>query len=73
MFVYIYFSVIGAILIVFGLYTVVWGKSKDLPIVSKVIEIDEKSGTQELPITDTTKSIDTSRSNGILLKNPATV
>jgi len=66
-------SVIGAILIVFGLYTVVWGKSKDLPIDSKVIEIDEKSGTQELPITDTTKSIDTSRSNGILLKNPATV
>lgn len=73
----IYFSVIGAILVVFGLYTVVWGKSKDLPI-SKATVIDEKSGTQELPITDTTKSINTSCKNdvvaaGILLKNPATV
>ncbi|GLT63362.1 hypothetical protein SLA2020_359320 [Shorea laevis] len=49
-------SVIGAILIVCGLYTVVWGKSKDLPS-SKTTLIDEKSGTQELPITDSTKSI----------------
>ncbi|GLT63357.1 hypothetical protein SLA2020_359280 [Shorea laevis] len=49
-------SVIGAIVIVCGLYTVVWGKSKDLPS-SKAIQIDEKSGTQELPITDSTKSI----------------
>ncbi|XP_062146744.1 WAT1-related protein At4g08300 [Alnus glutinosa] len=70
-------SIIGAILIVFGLYTVVWGKSKDLPI-SKATVIDEKSGTQELPITDTTKSINASCKNdvvaaGILLKNPATV
>jgi hypothetical protein len=76
-YIYIYFSIIGATLIVFGLYTVVWGKSKDLPI-SKATGIDEKSGTQELPITDTTKSINASCKNdvvaaGILLKNPATV
>ncbi|XP_041011067.1 WAT1-related protein At4g08300-like [Juglans microcarpa x Juglans regia] len=47
-------SVIGAIIIVFGLYTVVWGKSKDAPN-SKGIVANEK-GTRELPITDTIRS-----------------
>ncbi|KAG2709042.1 hypothetical protein I3760_05G220600 [Carya illinoinensis] len=51
-------SVIGAIIIVFGLYTVVWGKSKDAPN-SKAIVADEK-GTQELPITDTIRSASSS-------------
>ncbi|EXB44371.1 Auxin-induced protein 5NG4 [Morus notabilis] len=44
-------SIVGAIFIVFGLYTVVWGKSKD-PIASTAPLKDDK--TQELPITDTT-------------------
>lgn len=43
-------SIVGAIFIVFGLYTVVWGKSKD-PIASAAPLKDDK--TQELPITDT--------------------
>jgi drug/metabolite transporter (DMT)-like permease len=47
-------SVIGAIVIVMGLYTYVWGKSKD-PIGSTTAPLkDEKSnGAQELPITAT--------------------
>ncbi|KAJ8773364.1 hypothetical protein K2173_028541 [Erythroxylum novogranatense] len=52
-------SIIGAILIVFGLYTVVWGKSKDPPKSTKAELTDEKDGLQlqELPITDNTKSV----------------
>ncbi|CAK7346997.1 unnamed protein product [Dovyalis caffra] len=48
-------SIMGAILIVFGLYTVVWGKSKDMINASTLELTDEKTGTQELPIKDTTK------------------
>ncbi|XP_041016005.1 WAT1-related protein At4g08300-like [Juglans microcarpa x Juglans regia] len=44
-------SVIGAIVIVLGLYTVVWGKSKDILPNSKGIVADEKGTSQELPIT----------------------
>lgn len=44
-------SIIGAILIVFGLYTVVWGKSKDRQVSTAALA-NGKSGTQELPITD---------------------
>ncbi|XWS15114.1 hypothetical protein CRYUN_Cryun35bG0066300 [Craigia yunnanensis] len=47
-------SIIGAIIIVSGLYTVVWGKSKD----GKYSETDEKSNVlQELPITNNARSI----------------
>ncbi|KHG13292.1 Auxin-induced 5NG4 [Gossypium arboreum] len=47
-------SVLGAIIIVLGLYTVVWGKRKD----GKNTETDEKSnGLQELPVTDNAKAI----------------
>lgn len=38
------FSLIGAIIIVIGLYSVVWGKSKDQNITS------EKVAAQELPV-----------------------
>ncbi|KAJ4848962.1 hypothetical protein Tsubulata_030837 [Turnera subulata] len=51
-------SIIGAVIIVFGLYTVVWGKSKD-PITSSSSEsclTSEKGGAQELPVTDTNRS-----------------
>jgi len=45
-------SIIGAIIIVCGLYTVVWGKSKD-----SVNTIDApKSEGQELPIKDGTRT-----------------
>ncbi|CAE6127405.1 unnamed protein product [Arabidopsis arenosa] len=40
-------SIIGAIFIVFGLYSVVWGKAKD-----EVISAEDKIGLQELPITN---------------------
>ncbi|XP_016707186.2 WAT1-related protein At1g21890 [Gossypium hirsutum] len=47
-------SILGAIIIVLGLYTVVWGKSKD----GKNTETDEKSnGLQELPLTNNDKAI----------------
>ncbi|XVF64597.1 hypothetical protein PTKIN_Ptkin09bG0181200 [Pterospermum kingtungense] len=47
-------SILGAIIIVSGLYTVVWGKSKDV----KNSETDEKSKAfQELPITNNATSI----------------
>lgn len=45
-------SVIGAIIIVTGLYTVVWGKSKDS--VNKTEA--EKTEGQELPIKDSAAS-----------------
>ncbi|KAK9271098.1 hypothetical protein L1049_026687 [Liquidambar formosana] len=48
-------SIIGAILIVIGLYSVVWGKSKDVSSAS--VLPDEKAGMNELPITNgSTKS-----------------
>lgn len=40
-----YFSLIGAIIIVFGLYSVVWGKSKEQNLTS-----DGKVTAQELPV-----------------------
>ncbi|MBA0607825.1 hypothetical protein Godav_020088, partial [Gossypium davidsonii] len=47
-------SILGAIIIVLGLYTVVWGKSKD----GKNTETDGKSnGMQELPLTNNDKAI----------------
>ncbi|KAM1119666.1 WAT1-related protein At1g21890-like [Malus sylvestris] len=42
-------SIIGAICIVFGLYTVVWGKSKD-PLASSAPLKDEKTRNLELPV-----------------------
>ncbi|MBA0642807.1 hypothetical protein Goklo_027148 [Gossypium klotzschianum] len=48
------FSILGAIIIVLGLYTVVWGKSKD----GKNTETDDKSnGLQELPVKNNAKAI----------------
>jgi len=46
------FSIFGAILIVCGLYTVVWGKSKDRVNATET----GKEGSQELPMKDSTKS-----------------
>uniref|UniRef100_A0A1J3C6N1 WAT1-related protein n=1 Tax=Noccaea caerulescens TaxID=107243 RepID=A0A1J3C6N1_NOCCA len=43
-------SIIGAIFIVFGLYSVVWGKAKD-----EVVLEEEKTGLHELPITNIAK------------------
>jgi len=45
-------SIFGAILIVCGLYTVVWGKSKDRKSTTEI----EKGESQELPIKNGTKS-----------------
>ncbi|KAJ4876053.1 WAT1-related protein [Raphanus sativus] len=45
-------SIIGAGLIVFGLYSVVWGKAKD-EVISTT---EEKIGMQELPITNITST-----------------
>ncbi|XVE95460.1 hypothetical protein REPUB_Repub02eG0099500 [Reevesia pubescens] len=45
-------SIIGTVIIIFGLYTVLWGKSKD-----KQNSTTEKGKVQELPISDTAKSI----------------
>lgn len=45
-------SIFGAILIVCGLYTVVWGKSKDRTNTTET----GKEGSQELPMKDSTKS-----------------
>ncbi|KAK9713879.1 hypothetical protein RND81_06G056700 [Saponaria officinalis] len=50
-------SIIGAVVIVFGLYTVVWGKSKD----PQTTTTNEKGKIQELPIIN-----DTSKSNDII-------
>lgn len=47
--------VIGAIIIVLGLYCVVWGKSKD-PIGSSTADVEEKMGSKSLPITTTMNS-----------------
>ncbi|KAJ6954364.1 WAT1-related protein [Populus alba x Populus x berolinensis] len=57
-------SVIGAVLIVFGLYTVVWGKSKD-SISSSTMELtNEKGGPRDqLPIQDSSRLSPTSFAN----------
>ncbi|GAB4844893.1 hypothetical protein Ancab_038284 [Ancistrocladus abbreviatus] len=44
-------SILGAIVIVIGLYCVIWGKSKDKPGSSLALT-DEKAKAQELPITN---------------------
>lgn len=52
-----------------GLYTVVWGKSKDVPPASSAPS--EKSGAHELPITRSTKVDDNGSidgANGVVLK-----
>jgi len=41
----IYISIIGAIIIVAGLYSVVWGKAKDYPIFTP-----PSAATKQLPI-----------------------
>ncbi|KAK6939859.1 EamA domain [Dillenia turbinata] len=48
-------SVIGAILVVIGLYTLVWGKSKD-PLSSDSSVAKEKAMAHELPIVGNSKS-----------------
>lgn len=49
-------SLIGAIIIVFGLYSVVWGKSKDpIGLISNTPIIDQETAYQ-LPVVDNTKS-----------------
>lgn len=73
LFYYIYFSIIGAILIVFGLYTVVWGKSKDLLPNAKAIQDDDKNGPLELPITDSIRSISNNDVDAGVTKIPAIV
>lgn len=57
-------SIIGAVLIVFGLYTVVWGKSKD-SISSSTMELtNEKGGPRDqLPIQDSSRLSSTSFAN----------
>ncbi|KAL8138335.1 hypothetical protein V2J09_004336 [Rumex salicifolius] len=49
-------SIIGAVIIITGLYTVVWGKSKDRHVTDASM-IDVKGKVQELPISQTTRSI----------------
>ncbi|KAK1554988.1 hypothetical protein Q3G72_020068 [Acer saccharum] len=51
-------SIFGAIIIVFGLYTVVWGKSKDRKVNSAEISLtpDDEKGGDQLPITNTSIS-----------------
>ncbi|XVF39362.1 hypothetical protein PTKIN_Ptkin01aG0028700 [Pterospermum kingtungense] len=46
-------SIIGTVIIIFGLYTVLWGKSKD-----QQNPATENGRVQELPITDDDRSID---------------
>lgn len=53
LFLFCFISVIGAVLIVLGLYTVVWGKSKDQTSSQPPALTNEKIGNLELPITDT--------------------
>ncbi|XP_009346345.1 WAT1-related protein At1g21890-like [Pyrus x bretschneideri] len=48
-------SILGTILIVIGLYAVVWGKSKD-PTTSALLIKGEKAVAHELPITDSNRS-----------------
>ncbi|XP_010999364.1 PREDICTED: WAT1-related protein At4g08300-like [Populus euphratica] len=53
-------SIIGAFLIVWGLYTVVWGKSKERINSSKLQMTSERTGTQELPIKDSSTQLSSS-------------
>ncbi|KAH1065254.1 hypothetical protein J1N35_030241 [Gossypium stocksii] len=63
-------SIIGTVIIIFGLYTVLWGKSKDQKNTTAI----EKGKVQELPITDDSKSTkleDSMELPATLLKIPA--
>lgn len=51
------FSILGAILIVFGLYTVVWGKSKDPLALDEPLKDEKGSVNHELPVTAANNSI----------------
>ncbi|MBA0693640.1 hypothetical protein Goari_003999 [Gossypium aridum] len=63
-------SIIGTVLIIFGLYTVLWGKSKD----RKSSNTEEGGKDIELPISDSGKSInleDSTDGAARILKIPA--
>ncbi|KAI8004597.1 WAT1-related protein [Camellia lanceoleosa] len=49
-------SLIGAIIIVFGLYSVVWGKSKDPLISETTLTATEKDTADALPVVDANRS-----------------
>ncbi|CAL5417400.1 unnamed protein product [Camellia sinensis] len=49
-------SLIGAIIIVFGLYSVVWGKSKDSLISETTLTATEKDKAYVLPVVDANRS-----------------
>ncbi|CAL5414519.1 unnamed protein product [Camellia sinensis] len=49
-------SLIGAIIIVFGLYSVVWGKSKDPLISETTLTATEKDRAYALPVVDANRS-----------------
>ncbi|XP_028091703.1 WAT1-related protein At1g21890-like [Camellia sinensis] len=49
-------SLIGAIIIVFGLYSVVWGKSKDSLISETTLTATEKDKAYALPVVDANRS-----------------
>ncbi|XP_028118495.1 WAT1-related protein At1g44800-like isoform X1 [Camellia sinensis] len=49
-------SLIGAIIIVFGLYSVVWGKSKDPLISESTLTATEKDKANALPVVDANRS-----------------
>ncbi|GLT47092.1 hypothetical protein SLA2020_208120 [Shorea laevis] len=59
-------SVIGTLLIIFGLYTVLWGKSKDQ--TESTAAIDQRSIAQELPVTNTASSITSVKIDGDYVK-----
>ena len=50
-----------------------WGKSKDLLPNEKAIQDDDKSGTHELPITDSIRSISNKDVDAGVTKIPAIV
>lgn len=63
-------SIIGTVIIIFGLYTVLWGKSKD----QKNSTATENGEVQELPTTDDSKSTkleDSMELPATILKIPA--
>ncbi|PPS18747.1 hypothetical protein GOBAR_AA01807 [Gossypium barbadense] len=63
-------SIIGTVIIIFGLYTVLWGKSKDQKNATAI----ENGKVQELPITDGSKSTkleDSMELPATILKIPA--
>lgn len=60
-------SIIGAVIIVMGLYTVVWGKSKDAPN-TKALSI-EKGKAQELPIVNDISPINNNNNNNKSAEN----